>query len=107
MGKKKSINQNDLVFLARAQHVGDKSTDMVVKDLIGEFTSRPKKSKGSVNKRYHGNRSWIKSQQADARKRQLDTQREEERRALLDPVAMALDLGRDPSNIQPSTRHFA
>ena len=67
------IHKNLRCLVCQGQSIADSNSDfaltlkMVVKDLIGEFKSRPKKSKGSVNKRYHGNRSWIKSQEAVAR----------------------------------------
>ena len=66
-----------------------------------------KKAKASINKRYHGNRSWVKSQEADARKQKLQEEREIERRNLLDPVAMAESIGRQPEDILPSRRHFS
>ena len=115
MSKKNHINAKDMAVLSAAMHKeangtstdADKTVDAIINDLAINFKGRPKKAKASINKRYHGNRSWVKSQEADARKQKLQEEREIERRNLLDPVAMAESIGRQPEDILPSRRHFS
>lgn len=87
----KSLTSQDVVWLSEQQHVGTED----VEELIGEFKDRPIRTKTSKYRRAKGLQSYYVSLEADRRKMEREKQRETERSALLDPLAMANAIGRN------------
>lgn len=87
----KSLSSTDVVWLSEQQHVGTED----VEELIGKFKDRPVRTKNSKYRRAKGLTSYYVSLEADKRKMEREKQRETERSALLDPLAMADAIGRN------------